>query len=342
MAPQKTLIVGIDVAKDELVMMARNADATFRATRTVTNDKRGFAALVRWVRSLARQQHLTTIHAGLESTGMYGHQLALYLHKAAGITVSVINPAQVAAFGQAQLRRTKTDPVAADVIAAFVASQRPPAWEPASDVVMQLRFMVGRVRQLQRTYRQEANRSHALKIAGIAPRTVRTSVERTKRLLEQQIQQFRHAAIQLVACDPHLNEQATLLCTIPGVGPWSAAQLLARGETVLARGDRKAVVAYAGLAPAHHQSGSSVRGRSHLAKAGHSHLRCALYMPAMGGATRADHPNPALRPLYLRLRARGKPAKVAITACMRKLLEIIHSMLKYQTPFNPELYEITP
>jgi hypothetical protein len=69
-APQKTLIIGIDVAKDDLVMVARNADATFRTTRTVANDKRGFAALARWTRMLARQQHLTTIHAGLEATGM--------------------------------------------------------------------------------------------------------------------------------------------------------------------------------------------------------------------------------------------------------------------------------
>jgi transposase len=340
--PHKALIIGIDVAQDELVMVACNADATLHVTRTVANHKRGFATLVRWARTVARQGQLDTIHAALEATGVYGYQLALYLSRTKGITVSVLNPAQVAAFGQAQLRRTRTDPVAAEVIAAFVISQRPPAWVPARDAVVQLRALVGRVWQLQKTYRQEANRLHALKVAGVAPPTVLASVKQTMRLLDEQIKSLRQEVRTLVAQDARLEQQVALLRTIPSVGLWSAAQLLAHGESVLARRDRKAVVAYAGLAPAQHQSGASVRGRSHLAKAGNATLRRVLYMPAMGGATRSRGINPALRPLYQRLRAKGKPAKLALTACMRKLLEIVHSMLKYQTPFNPEIYSVAP
>jgi len=330
------LAVGVDVAEADMAVAVHTPVGTVGSPRVFVNRKAGFASLVKWLRRLATEQGCDGIHVGLEATGVYGDRLAYYLHRAEGVTVSVINPAQIKAFGQVRLTRTKTDGVAAAVIAVFVATQHPRPWVPEDPVLLHLRALATRIDQLQTMRTQERNRLKALKTTEDPSAELMTSLEESQTWLDTQIDALKERLHQHIQAHPDLKQQAAFLRTIPGIAEWSAACVIAHGGSALTDRTCKQLVAHAGLAPSHRQSGRSVRGKSHIAKTGRVALRRALYMPAMGTAT--QNRNPVLADLYQRLLANGKPKKVAIVACMRKLLHLIHGVLKNQTAFNPALH----
>ena len=137
--------------------------------------------------------------------------------------------------------------------------------------------------------------------------------------------------------DPQISVHMQLLCSISGVGIISATHVLAYGHSWLTDRTTRQLTAHAGLAPAQKQSGTSIHGKSHIAKQGNSQLRKALYMPTLV----AVYYNPVLKAKYQSLLAKGKPKKVALVACMRKLLIIMHAILTTQKPFNPNLNPLT-
>jgi transposase len=242
--------------------------------------------------------------------------------------VSIINPAQIKAFRQVQLRRTKTDGVDAQVILAYAQSQQPPTWQPGSLVQEELTALVKEADRLRRLLKQSLNRrEHSDGVPGV----VKTAERVLQGCLRKQIAVIEQAISDLCASDKQLCEQVELLCTIPGVGAKSATQILCYGGMALQKRSARELTAHAGLAPQHRFSGSSVRGRSRLCKQGDRRLRTALYMPTLV-AVRA---NPLLRQTYERLVKRGKAKKLALAACMRKLLMIIRAMIQNKCAFNP-------
>lgn len=328
------LCVGVDVANDTLAVHARTRDTEALGSRTFENRRAGFAQLVRWVRQLAVRSGCDTIHVGMEATGVYWENLAEYLHLADGIAVSVTNPAQIKFATRANAVRTKTDQVDAQEIARFVAEKSPTIWVPDTQAVIQLRALVNRIEQLKLMQTQERNRRHAVTRSAASAPDVLASINESLRAIRQQInalQKHLHAHLQE---HPELREQIDLLQTIDGIGEWTAARLIAEAGKALVERDGRQLTAHAGLAPGKHESGTSVKGPVRIVKIGRAGLRLALYMPAVVGKKY----NPVLQALYNRIRAKGRPAKVALIACMRKLLHIIHGVLKTKTPFNPALH----
>jgi transposase len=203
---------------------------------------------------------------GLEATGVYGDQLAYYLHRADRITVSVINPAQIKAFAQARLTRTKTDGVDALVIAAFVATQHPLPWAPEDPAVLHLRALVERVTQLQAMHTQESNRLKAMEATENPPTELIASLQESLDWLDVRIRALKKRLHQHIQTHPDLKQQMELLRTIPGIAEWSAACVIGHGGSALTDRTCKQLDAHADLAPAHRQSGQSVRGKSRIAK----------------------------------------------------------------------------
>jgi transposase len=162
---------------------------------------------------------------------------------------------------------------------------------------------------------------------------VRRTERALQRCLQDQLVVIDQAIERLCERDHTLADQVALLCTIPGMGSKSATQLLSYGGVALQERSAKELTAHAGLAPEHRQSGTSVRGRSHLNKQGDRRLRTVLYMPTLV----ATKYNPCIATVYHRLIHNGKPKKLALIACMRKLLIISRAMLRTKTPFNPTL-----
>ncbi len=319
-----TRILGIDGAKAKLDLALRRPDGGYRST-VVENTPEGFARLDAWL--VAHGVEL--VHACLEATGPYWQAVAEHLADA-GHTVSVVNPAQIKAFGGAGLTRSKTDRVDARLIADFCAAQRPLPWQAPPASVRTLRALVSRREALDAMRTQERNR------LPVADPAVRDGIQAHLTHLEQAIQAIDAAIRQTIDDDPGLRGQGELRVSIPGLGDKTVAALLAYYGGPLRFERAKQAVAFAGLDPRQHTSGSSVRGKPRLSKVGHARLRKALYLPARVATTRTAWG----RALKQRLAAAGKPPMPILGAMMRKLLCVAYGVLKSGRPFDPSLHSM--
>jgi transposase len=313
--------VGVDVGCRELWA----AMAGCRPRRFV-HSAGGVASMSRWAGKIAGD---VTVHICMEATGVYSRHVAVLLGK---VVVSIVNPAQIKAFGRAQLRRTKTDAVDAQVILSYAQSQHPVPWNPEPVALQKLHELVTHLDYLQKVRGLGRNRQHVLSYWSRSDRSVGQSQRRVQQMLDKEIARIHQRIDELCMADQTLNKQVMLLCTIPGVANTTAVHLLAYGKCALTSRSGKELTAQAELAPAHRQSGTSVRGRSRIAKQGDCRLRRTLYMPTLV-ATRC---NETIKNRYLHLQKQGKTKKQALVACMRKLLLISRAILISEIPFNPD------
>ena len=307
---QEPTYVGIDVAKDMLDVALRPTGGRWR----VAHDEQGLAQLV------AALAALTPALIVLEATG--GLELELVGALAlAGLPVVVVNPRQVRDFARATGRLAKTDALDAAVLAHFAEAVRPPL-RPLSDAQTQtLRQLLTRRRQLVGMRVAEGQRLTRASAA------VRPSIEAHLAWLEQQLGALETELQQQLRSSPVWRERDQLLRSVPGVGEQLSLTLLAELPE-LGRLNRRAIAALVGVAPFNRDSGRR-RGRRTI-WGGRARVRAMLYM----GALSASRHNPVIRAFYQRLLAAGKPKKVALTACMRKLLVILNAMLKHHTPWR--------
>lgn len=305
------LYVGIDVAKDHLDVALRPEGAGWRAA----NDAAGVAALV------ARLDALTPALVVLEATGGYERPLAAAL-AGAGLPVAVVNPRQTRDFARATGQLAKTDRLDAQALARFAEAVRPPA-RPVPDAAAQaLAAVLARRRQVVAMLTGEQNRLHS------ALPAIRDHIAAHIAWLEDDLARIDAELAATVGADPAWRERDALLRSVPGVGPVLAITLLAELPELGAL-SRHEVAALAGVAPLNRDSGT-LRGKRAV-WGGRARVRGALYMAALA----ATRHNPAIRAFFDRLCGAGKPKKVALVACMRKLLTILNAMLHHRTPWQP-------
>lgn len=314
--------LGIDVAKAKLDVALRLPNGKIRS-KVIENTPQGFETLMAWL----AKHDVVELHACMEATGTYWEAVAEFLGDA-GFTVSVINPAQIKAFGAAGLVRTKTDKVDARLIAEFCVAQHPDPWQAPSPALRELRALVMRRNALDAMRTQEGNR---LLVARTA---VRKGIEAHLAYLEKSIAEIEDAIRQKIDDDPGLKGQRELLDSIPGLGDKTIPVLLSYYGGPLRFDKAREAAAFAGLDPRQHKSGSSVCGKPRLSKVGHALLRKALYMPAMVATTRTAWG----RAFRDRLAAAGKPPMVILGAMMRKLVHVAFGVLKSGKPFDPALH----
>jgi transposase len=313
-----TSFLGIDIAKHKFD--AVHLVGTGKRHKVFDNDDSGFAALLTWLGDEAG-----SLHACMEATGGLGDDLALFLH-GQGVMVSIVNPLRIKAFGQSEMVRTKTDKVDAGVIARFCRSQSPEPWQPPSPRMRELRALVRRCAALKEMRVQELQR----RAQGAASPLVAKSLERMIEWLDAEIDAVSAQVALVIREDEALRESQALLTSIPGLGPQSAAVLLAEIPDFRAFSHNKQITAFVGLNPQDHQSGSSVRGRARISKIGNARVRAILYMCALS----ARHHNPTLKAFADRLKEAGKTPKVVLVAVARKLLVIAYGVMKTRRPFE--------
>jgi len=314
--------LGIDVSKAKLDCALRLPNGKFRC-KAVANNAQGHAEIVEWL----DRHGATDVHVCMEATGVYWENIAQFL-STRGFTVSVVNPAQIKAYGASRLARTKTDAVDARLIADFCAERNPPAWQPLSDAELALRALVLRLDALQAMRTQESNRLDVSRDA------VRQGIQEHLDWLDQQIKSLVKAINGHIDTNPGMKDKRALLDSIPGLGERTIAVLLAFFGDPARFGNSRQAAAFAGLDPSQHESGSSVKGKPRLSKVGHAFLRKALYMPAMVTLYKTDWG----KRFRDRLAAAGKPAKLIIGAMMRKLLHVAFGVLKSGKKFDPALH----
>jgi transposase len=314
-------VIGIDVAKDSLdVFMISGMQ---QAYKQFTNDLSGYRHLVAWL----KHKLVGQVHACLEATGQYSDGVAQYLYEQ-GLAVSVINPARIKAYGRSKLQRNKTDKADAELIARFCVEQNPALWTPPPPHFKELQALVRRLDDLQINVAQEQNRLQS----GTQSQTVIAGLKTHIAFLEEQIELVKQAIQEHINQYPELKKQQELLVSIPGVGKLTAAKLLGEVRNITDFENARQLAAYAGLTPRNFFSGSSVRKKSVLSKAGNANLRKLLYMPAIS----AKRWNPIIKAFCERLLASGHKPMEVIAAAMRKLLHLAYGILKSGRPFDPD------
>lgn len=306
--------VGIDVAKAELVVAVAPQGEVF----TIPNAPDDVTALA--ARLCTLQPHRVV----LEATGGYETLTATVL-AAAQLPVVVVNPRQVRDFARSTGQLAKTDRIDAGILAAF-AQAVPMEVRPLPDKEARaLQAVVSRRRQVVEMLVAERQRLH------LAEDAIARSIRDVIQVLEQQVQDLDDDLQQRLRKSPAWRDAQDLLKSIPGVGDVLAATLLAQLPE-LGQLNRKAIAKLVGVAPLNRDSGQW-RGKRQV-WGGRATVRAVLYMAALVG-TRY---NPVLKAFYARLLAAGKPKKLALTACMHKLLLILNAVLRTRQPWTPELH----
>ena len=308
---ERGCVVGIDVSKATLDIAVRPSGARWQAS----NDPDGCAMLA------TQLTELEPALIVLEATGGYEAVPAAAL-VAAGLPVVVVNPRQVHDFAKASGQLAKTDALSAAVLAHFGEVMQPPV-RPLPDADTQaLQHWLARRRQLVEMLTAEQNRSQT------APVAIRPTIKAHLGWLRRQLKGVERRLKEQIQRSPVWRAQEHLLASVPGVGPVLATTLLA-DVPELGQLNRKEIAALVGVAPLNRDSGT-LRGKRTV-WGGRAPVRAVLYMAALVGTRK----NPVLRAFYARLLAAGKPKKVALTACMRKLLTILNAILKHRTPWKP-------
>lgn|SRR5262249_42014607 len=318
----KLAVAGVEVSADVLLVVVD--DGQLRSSQ-FPNTAAGHRQLLRFLRKSSR-----LVRVCLESTGLYGLDAALAWEAQQGIELMVANPRAVRHFAQAMMRRSKTDPLDAQLLAEYARRMPFRRWQPPTIAGRQLCALARAIDQLTRMNTMQKNRLHAARATQITPRIVIQELERSLAQQQRSIQRLTYEALQVIAADPQLQHRFQLLLSFPGIAQTSALQLL--GELVLLSPDFtvRQWVAYAGLDPRHYTSGKSVEKKVRISKVGNRHLRRALFMPALVAVRR----NLQFRAYYRHLLEQGKLKMVALVAAMRKLLHGIYGVFQSLQPFD--------
>jgi transposase len=305
------MFAGIDVSKDRLDVQLRPGAEAF----TVARDGQGLEQLV--ARLVAAGPELVV----LEATGGFEITVAAAL-AAAGLPLAVVNPAQIRAFARAIGRLAKTDRLDAELIARFAEQVRPEPRPVLDAQARTLAELVARRRQIVEMIGMESNRRRQARSAKVL-----RGLERTLAALQAALAELDQEIDGQVRGSPAWRAAEDLLTSVPGIGKITARTLIAELPE-LGRLDRRRIAALVGVAPVNRDSGA---WRGHRAIAGgRATVRTTLYMAALS----ATSWNPAIRALYLRLRQRGRPAKSALVAAMRKLLTILNAIMRDRRPWQ--------
>lgn len=309
------IFAGMDVSKATLDIALRGgADESW----SVANDPDGIHTLVE------RMSEHKPVLIVLEATGGFEIAAAAALAEA-GLAVAVVNPRQVRDFARSTGQLAKTDQIDARILALFAERVRPEARALPDEAAQALQALLSRRRQILEMITAEKNR-----LGFASAPVVKKGIEKHIRWLERQLQDLDSDLDRFIQESPVWRAKENLLRQVPGVGPNLARTLIAELPE-LGRLSNKQIAALAGVAPLARDSGR-MRGKR-MVWGGRAPVRTALFLSTWSAAKH----NPLIRPFYDRLRAAGKPAKVAQVACMRKLLTILNAMVRDGTDWNPDL-----
>lgn len=308
---KKLSYIGLDISKNyiDLHQLPQKRDARFDYT------SEGISKLLTF---LKRRKPTLIV---MEATGGYESAVAAEL-AAASLSVAVVNPRQVRNFARALGKLAKTDTIDAAVLARFAQDVRPEARKLPSPEEQALKAYVARRRQLVDMLVAEKNR-----YARATSKSIIDSHKSTINFIQSKIDALDSEINATIQNSPVWRTKDDLLKSVPGIGDKTSCSLLAQLPE-LGKLNRRQIAALVGVAPMNRDSGT-LRGKR-MITGGRKPVRNALYM----AATAARRFNPVIRNFYLRLRAAGKSYKVALTACMRKLIVTLNAILKNQTPFK--------
>jgi transposase len=325
---------GIDCGSQELVVsfgsLFSDGSFTCKLTKAFANTTKGFQQLLKWIADISSQK--TTVLYVMEATGVYHEKLAYHL-VANDCHVSIVLPNKVNAFAKTCPSKKQDDNQASKVLAEFGCVKQLDEWQPPHPLFVNLKQLTREKGQLQQELTLIKNQLHAEQTKAV---TSATSIKRMKaraKLIEKQVAEVESEINERVSQDASVKEKIDKVCTIPGVGLQTAITVIA--ETAgfhLIRNSRQ-LVSYAGLDVVQKQSGTSVRGRSHISKRGNPHLRQCLYFPSFT----AVKYNMPMQNLYHRITERQAIKMKGYVAVQRKMLMLIYTLWKKNEAYQPSI-----
>lgn len=334
------LIVGVDIAKATFTA-ATVWQGTLSYHGAAANSAPACSDFAAHIVQLAQAAGADSIQLLIEPTGSYEATWVAEAYRREWL-VTVVNPLDVRAWGRGRGRRTKTDRQDACLLAQFGAETDPPAQTPLPANAAELDSLLRRQTDLEQLLRSERNRQAQLAGQPRPSPAVTESLRRTIEALEQELAAINEAIRHLFAQHADLTRQLRQLISVPGIGAKIAPHLLAIFYRFLARtsakGTAKQLVAFLGLDPAPHDSGTSVHKRPVISRKGDGRMRSKLFLGALGGIRGKNH----LADVYRSLLAHHKAKKLALVACARKILVWAWAVFRKDTTFDAAQFEKKP
>lgn len=322
--------VGIDISKATFTacLCKRYQDGSFKLSAVVQfdNSGTGYNQLLKWQRKLATQK--IPVKYTMEATGIYYEKLAYKLSKLKK-HVSVVLPNKIVHYAKSLNVKSKTDPIDAKVISQFGAERNLHIWSPPISLYKELREYTRLYEALKHDKTIATNRLKHLQSGHKPFKLGINTYQSTIKRLNKQLADLESRMVKLLKSDPEVWSKVENLETIKGLGVKTIAIVL--GETQgfdLIRNQRQ-LVSYCGLDVVQRESGSSIKGKSRISKIGNSHVRAALYFPAMV----ASRYNSGLSNVYKRVNKNKSSKKVGIVALQRRLLVLMYALWKTNSPY---------
>lgn len=326
--------VGIDISKRTFTACLCQYEligehSAFSSCVDFPNNKAGFDRLIKWCSQLSHPDRLPLYL--LEATGVYGEQLAYFLHEHSQ-SVCIVLPTRVKYFARTLNIKSKTDAIDAKLLALMGVQQSLARWEPPDPIYRKLRSLTRLYHILHK--QRAAVRNHLE--AQIHARQPHPLVMQTHKKLcaqiEKSIDKVSWQIRSLVDSDSSLAKRLANLETIKGVGFITVATVVAETQGFALIRSRKQLASYAGLDVVERQSGTSIKAKTRISKKGNTFIRAALYFPAMVAATH----NPEMRNDYLRIIDNGRAKKIGLTALQRKILVLMYTLWKTNQPYSTQ------
>jgi transposase len=330
-------VLGIDVAQKELVVcLGRMYDdwtPELYASGAFGNNKKGFTALIKWVDKLT--VGTVPVRFVMEATGVYHESLAYSLEEK-GHEVSIVLPNKISNYFRTLDVKTITDKTAAEGIARFGLERKLDNWRRPRKVFKSLKQLTRERDQLMDQRTMAKNQLHAEQAEAFPnPDSISRANARIG-FFNKQITEIMKEIAALVKQDPQVNSSIEMICTIPGVGRLTAAIVLAETNGFDLIRNKRQLTSYAGLDVKEKQSGTSVKGKPRISKKGNRHLRKSMHMPSLAAIRHA----PKFKAVFARLVSKHGIKMKATVAVQRKLLEMIYTIHKTNTPYKKDYTQI--
>ncbi len=329
--------VGVDLAKKNFkacyMQQLETGKLRIKASKTFANTLAGIKSFVEWVRR--HNKAGGPVRVTMEATGVYYEQLAYYLHETTDFYLSVILANKFKAFVKSLNVKSKTDKIDARILGQMGIERDLRQWRPVSAQMRQLKQLTReRVRVLEHKTRL-TNQLHALNHSHAPLRGSMKRVKQQIKQLERHLDQIGLEIDQWLEKDPELKQKVENICKVKGLKWRTVATVLAETDGFQLFTNRGQLVSFAGYDVVHHESGTSVKGKTRISKKGNRFIRRALYLPAIS-AVRSE---PSFKRFFERVLKRSGNKMVAYVAVQRKMLLLVYTLFKKNQPFDPDYPE---
>lgn len=330
-------IAGIDVAQEELVVslgrMYDNLEVEIHAHRTFSNTEKGFKELITWSKKLTMES--TLVRYVMEATGVYHERFAYFLDQQ-GHEVSIVLPNKISNYFKTLEVKTSNDKTASQAIARFGLERTLATWKRPHGIYKKLKQLSREREQLIKERTMIKNQLHAEKTEAEPNKSSLKRYEKHLLFLKKHEKEIKAEIDALVKSDEKIRKDVSIVSTIPGVGRLTAAIVLAETNGFELIKNKSQLVSYAGLDVVEKQSGTSIRGKTHISKRGNRFLRKALHMPSLTAIRHEEK----YKSIFVRLVSKHGIKMKAVVAVQRKILELIYVLHKNQTVYDPNYAKV--